>query len=314
MPSSPVRSRIAQLAALLAFGLAAPASAAPGAASTDVPDWGITPAQVYVEGDSVHLYGSLDRDAALRLRQLLDEAAPTVTRLVIASNGGDALWSVMAAEAVHARNMEVVVAGKGCGSSCANYLFTPARKKTLSPGAMVLWHYSCPTSYSEDPAWWRTWLAGNYGQALKIEPPGEGEPAPDPAQVRQQFEAELDTHAQRFAGMAAQVKAGHMRIFAGSGIDERIMCLADHLALPPVPEGTIGYSYTLPVADMARFGVCNVSAPDDYVERTEAFFRSRQDLHGRFGVVRLSEHRLFKPRYGPGHCDGAARGGVQPAK
>ena len=280
---------------LMALALAVPARAQD--AAKPAPDWDSEPAQVFVEGDALHYYGALEVRDVNRLLQALVAAPATVSRLVVTSRGGDAVAAIAAGEAVRARGLAVEVVGRGCGSSCANYLFVPARSRTIAPGSLVMFHNSCPTGFSEDPAYWRGWLRRNYGGGLPVDR-SQVRTARAHEDVRRQFEQDLDTHAAQFVQTVRDTKAGHRRIFDGSGIDDRLLCLGDHLELPRVTGTDGGYMYTLDPVDMARFGVCDVAAPDDYVARAERYFRSRADLQGRVGVVRLADHPGFVPQPG----------------
>ena len=299
----PLPVRMLYLLAIFAAGIGPAGAGEPSDLDLNAV-WDASPATMFVRGDTLHYYGKLDDSAVEPLARLLEQAPTSLAQLRIASPGGHALGSIAIAEMIHARDLEVVVVGKGCGSASANYVFTPARRKSLSPGSMVVWHYSCPSSILDDPVWMREQLLRKFGTpSFDFSYEKNGHPVTDPEELRQEFEAQLDDYVGQLTAYVRELRAGHQRIFEGTGIDDRIICLTDHLDLPDVSEQEVGHSYTLPVEDMARFGVCGVSAPDDYAERSEALIQSREDLRGLLGVVRLAEHPEFQPRYPADYCD-----------
>lgn len=268
---------------------------------------------MFVDGDTLHYYGEFRKVDVEPLRQLLARAPASLSRLEIASPGGDALSGIAIGEMIKSRDLEVVVVGKGCTSACANYVFTPARRKTLSPGSMVFWHYSCPFSIPDDPVRLREQLVAKLGTpSFDFSYEQDGEQVTDPEELKAALEAGLDDMVEKTTGFVRDYRAGHQRIYQGTGIDDRIICLTDHLNLPDVNEEDVGYSYTLPVEDMARFGVCGVTAPDDYADRSEAYIQSREDMRHSWGVVRLAEHPQFQPRYPADHCSRSAAGRATP--
>lgn len=265
--------------------------------------WNASPATMFIEGDTLHYYGELREVDVAPLGRLLAQAPAGLSRLRIASPGGDSLASIAIGRMIQARALEIVVVGRGCGSGCANYVFTPAGKKTISPGSIVMWHYSCPSSMPGSRRAIRRQLASSFGTPnFTFSSEDNGVPVTDPTELRRHFDARLDELVDTTHGFIAAYRAGHRDIYAGTGVDDRIICLADHMKLPDPPRDMAGYGYTLSVADMERFGVCGVSAPPDYIERTGALIRADPALGAGFGVVRLADHPRFRPRHAPGHC------------
>lgn len=261
--------------------------------------WDRTPATMSVEGDALRFYGEITRADVEPLRRLLEQAPATLSRVEVASPGGEALAAIAIAGMIHDRGLEVVVVAPGCHSACANYLFTPARHRTISPGSLVLWHQSCPQAIPTDPFRFRKILLERYGtsQLNFRRNDAHGKPVTDPQRLRELFEAHLDDLVAKGVQYTRDRQAGHQRIYAGTGIDDRIICLTDHIELPAGD-----YSYTLPVDEMARFGLCDINAPADYVEQAEVLVRRMQEGSRAHGVVRLSDHPEFRFRYGPTHC------------
>ena len=92
---------------------------------------------VTLTGGTITFEGRIDRGTSAQFLQLLQGAS--VTRLVITSPGGLVDAALDMADAIHQRGLDVEVPQE-CLSSCANYVFPAARRKTLGwPGA-VAWH------------------------------------------------------------------------------------------------------------------------------------------------------------------------------
>lgn len=273
-------------------------------AAQELPDlnavWDSDEPTVFIEGVTLHYYGKLNPVGQKKVEATLQQATQTITRLKIASPGGAATPSIAISEALHMRDMEIVVVGKGCGSSCANYLFTPARNKTISSGSLIMWHQSCPENFPDkDAHYWERLLREKYesgndpGFKFSIK---DVDQITDPEEKRKKLDAIFKDMAELAVEETASFKAGHHRIFDGSGIDERIVCMADHVNLPKT-----GYAYTMSVRDMARFGVCNVDAPIDYAEKAAETLRN-SEIRNNSGVIRLSDYPNFKPRYPVARC------------
>jgi hypothetical protein len=99
-----------------------------------------------VSPDSACFEGEIDEDSVVPLLTWL-ESLPSGTRplLVVRSRGGEATAGIDVMEALQKTDAEV----RGvdlCGSSCADYLFAGARHRSVSDGALILFHggYSPP--------------------------------------------------------------------------------------------------------------------------------------------------------------------------
>jgi hypothetical protein len=88
-------------------------------------------------GDSIVFTGQINPRSAARFLQLLQQ--PGVRRLVISSPGGNVAAALDMAEAIHAHQLDLSVPA-ACLSSCANYIFPAARRKTLGAPGVVGWH------------------------------------------------------------------------------------------------------------------------------------------------------------------------------
>ncbi|MET0327805.1 MAG: hypothetical protein ABW163_03440 [Luteimonas sp.] len=263
---------------------------------TPAEHWQSDTPQVFVDGTQLHYYGRFNEAGAERLRAVLSDATD-LRELHIASPGGDGLASIDIGTQIQARDLAVVVVGEGCASGCANYVFTPARQRTIAPGSVVFWHYSCPPRKPERRARIARRLRSSFDTAsFRYKAEDETGAIEDPAALRANFEQNIDALVDAFLTMQRKAREGHTRIYDATGIDDRIICLTDHLRLPEVPERHVGFMYTLSVEDMARFGVCDVRARPDYAAWAERYIAADDALPEYAGVVRLSDHPRFRPR------------------
>lgn len=161
--------------------------------------------------------------------------ARTITpeRLRITSGGGEVKAGIALGRWVHEQGMTLVVEDY-CLSSCANYVFPAAPRKRLRPGALVAWH-------------------GNYRHLLET-----GQWREDAAARMQKRGEDRATALARARQFAEQLVALEQVFFERIEVDDRL-CWFGKLPPHEAPD-----YYTLSVADMARFGVTNVSAPSDY--------------------------------------------------
>ncbi len=281
------------------------ALATPDVASGPDPDshWRSEEPLVAIEGGVLHYDGTLNALGAERLRNVLAQADGPLSALHIASPGGDGLASIAIAEQIHAHELAVIVVGKGCISGCANYVFAPARSRTISPESLVLWHYSCPDRLPASRRQARMLLRKSYDTpTFSFRASSEDGAVTDPAQLHARFERELDKLADAAVTYARTMRAGHRRVYQGSGVDPRITCLVDHIRLPDAPNSSDGYLYTLSLADIQQFGLCDVQARPDYADWAARALAADADVGDRSGVVHLADHPRFRPRYRDGHC------------
>ena len=86
--------------------------------------------------DTLQFDGKINAASADKLLYFLKHKGKTI---IINSEGGDAMVSLKIAKELSSSDTEVIV-DKYCLSSCANYLFIGARKKSLRPGAILGFH------------------------------------------------------------------------------------------------------------------------------------------------------------------------------
>lgn len=214
---------------LCAAAASAGGSGAPGPAEAP-------PVEVRTRGTALFYAGPITPEGVARARALL-EASPQVRELVVHSGGGDVVAGMDLGDLVHARGLDVRVSGGLCMSSCANYVFTAGRRKTIEPGSLVVWH-------------------GSMLQEGLLE-------QFDPAAVTHHTGRRLTWWERRMAMRA--VRRDYERVlrrqnafYARIGVDGTITVIGQRMGC--------GCQWTLAVEDMAAFGVRDVSAPDDYAQ------------------------------------------------
>ena len=94
-------------------------------------------AVVQAVGDAVVFDGRIEPRSAAQFLALLRD--PAITRLVITSRGGIVSAALDMALAIHEHGLDLEVP-TACLSSCANYIFPAARRKSLGRPDAVAWH------------------------------------------------------------------------------------------------------------------------------------------------------------------------------
>jgi len=210
---------------------------------------------VQLAGASAVYRGEITEEGFATLRKLTQGRA--IDTLVVDSAGGEIVIGMDFGYWLLERGLDVTVDGV-CLSSCANYVFTAGRSKTILPGSVVGWHGS-----AEQPGL----LDQMHAEAertvrAKRLPPGKE--AEELVRVRQ---ANVDYLT------GAILKQGEF--FHRVGVDEYITRIGNEVY------GLPGFYY-LSVQDMARFGIKDVSAPQDY---------------GRMDLEALRKRTGFRVRY-----------------
>lgn len=95
--------------------------------------------RVFVENGELHYSGYLDDDANGRLFALYDSLAIKPTVLAIESKGGIVDFGLDLGDWVYRKGLDVKVSAY-CLSSCANYVFTAAPRRTVSNVAVIGFH------------------------------------------------------------------------------------------------------------------------------------------------------------------------------
>lgn len=94
---------------------------------------------VYLAGGELGYIGSLTAEANAKLFALYESQEKKPATLSIRSPGGDTTAGMELGRWVHENKMDVKVL-EGCYSSCANYVFTAARRKIVSNFAHIGYH------------------------------------------------------------------------------------------------------------------------------------------------------------------------------
>jgi|GEM_PF-2372204 len=89
-----------------------------------------------IDAKTLHFEGPIERGDAARLEKMY---APGTTLLKVHSPGGASDEGILLGRFIHARQLDLEI-DRGCGSSCANYMFPAARHKTIPPGAVLAYH------------------------------------------------------------------------------------------------------------------------------------------------------------------------------
>ena len=95
------------------------------------------PASLYAEDIAARYFSSISKEQnRLFFKRIKNK---NVTRLLISSDGGEVDAAIKLALWVFENQIDIEVRDY-CLSSCANYVFTAAKNKTIHPGAVVAWH------------------------------------------------------------------------------------------------------------------------------------------------------------------------------
>lgn len=234
-PMLPMEIIVRMRAPLAAIGLSISATFAAAAPADDAVRQALlraleAPANITRNGDAVRFDGLITLANVEALIEELDRA-PTRT-LVMDSNGGVTDDGRTLGTEVHRRGLAVHV-DRRCSSSCANYVFTAGARRSIAPGAVVLWHVN---SLQKDGREWRR--CGRLQSSLSGRPYTSGG-ADEYARVRDMARE----HAE-------------IEFFRSIGVDDYIARAGQ--------EPTFFGNFTLSVADMARLGLREVDAPADY--------------------------------------------------
>ncbi len=199
-------------------------------------------AAIVIEGIRATYSGSISDG---NVERFLDAVkGKEIAELVISSGGGDINAGMALGEWVFDNRVDVVVEGM-CMSSCANYVFTAARRKTIRDNAVVAWHGSVlqKTGMSDEDA--REAMTEAYS-AL---------PADD--QEKYDLEELVSQAVEQMKEYRENATVRQEAFFNKIGVDEYICRVG-------IEEYGAESFFLLSVEDMARFGVLDVHAPENY--------------------------------------------------
>ena len=228
-----------------------------------------------VEGQTVVMNGSLEDGFYESLLDLVNGREDEITTLRVSSGGGETDEGIKLGHWIFEHGIDVVVDGL-CFSSCANYIFTAGRNKTITAGSIVGWH----GSEQQDEHLARglgltveELLAKQYDELV-----AEGVEPPSPERRKKFVEVVL---SRRPAGVREE-----------QAFLEKVGVSVDALVYGFLPDQFQGYyvnraahidGWTFSIEGMARFGIDNVTYAGDGDYPSEL---ARED----YGVVLFSVH------------------------
>jgi hypothetical protein len=83
--------------------------------------------------------GEISEEANKKLFSLYESLEKKPYQIIVNSQGGDVFAGMELGTWIREQGLLLVV-DKGCASSCANYVFTAARKKALKKHSVLIWH------------------------------------------------------------------------------------------------------------------------------------------------------------------------------
>jgi len=209
--------------------------------------------QVHREGDVLVYDGPIEAAANERAVALLGQGG--VRRLRIASPGGEIGLGMDLGELVRRHGLDVEVAGV-CASSCANYVFPAGARKLLAGDAAVIWHGSA--------------IQEDVGTASMIDFDAVAR-----LRGRPLDEAGKAAMIEQFAAYGRAMRERQAGYYSALGLDPRITVFGQDVGC--------GCDWTIPVEDMARFGLRDVEAPQGYGASLAA-------LRKPVAMLRLDDH------------------------
>lgn len=208
-------------------------------------------AAIKVEGTTVSYVGQISESNVERFLRAVD--GKKVSVLIIASSGGEVNAGMKMGEWVFDNHVDIVV-DRMCMSSCANYVFTAGRSKTINKNAIVAWHGSIlqETGMSDEDV--RAETIKGYNKL------------PEDERKKIDVEAVIGQTLKQIREYRVSTKARQEQFFRKIGVDEYICRIGNE------KYGARDF-FVLSVKDMARFGVRDVHAPEDYDKTDLTSFR-----------------------------------------
>lgn len=208
-------------------------------------------AEIRLADRTVLFTGQITDRNVERFLEMVDDRQ--LTLLVIASGGGEINAGMTMGEWVFDHGLDVVV-DRMCMSSCANYIFTAGRGKTIRPGAIVAWHGNVLQSFDDQEAEVRAAVMEAYHRLPEAE-----RAKADPDRL-------IEENVRQMQRYMARSKEKQAAFFEKIGVDEYICRIGNERY------GAEDF-FVLSVQDMARFGVHHVQAPQDYTATDLTPFR-----------------------------------------
>ncbi len=188
----------------------------------------------------VSFYNKITPEAVEKF--IAEHSNEAIQTLVIASQGGDGPAGITLGNWVRKNRMDIEV-DVICNSACSNFVFPAGNKKTIRPGALVLWHGSIEQKDMRD-------LHLRYQKLLQTNYLSPGSISPEER-------AFLDKNKKLYE-FILNFRDQQARFYDELQVDEYITRLGQE----PVNFGVDAWTTTVKV--MEKFGITNVDAPANY--------------------------------------------------
>ena len=189
--------------------------------------------EVDIKGSSIIYMGEITHAANAHLFSMADKAQMPLKTLEITSVGGNADAGMELANWVFDRGLDIYVPSF-CGSSCVNYVFPAAQRKSLGETAMLAWHGGATQE--------------NLDEVPECEEDGW---------FKEYFDCDKDAYSKQMSEMLAELKAKEAAFFNKIGVDQRITVMGQKTEFACGDEEFYnGWFYS--VEDMNRLGVKNI--------------------------------------------------------
>ncbi|MES2254577.1 MAG: hypothetical protein V4559_05980 [Pseudomonadota bacterium] len=123
-------------------------------------------AQAIPGGAEIPLSGHIGAGMASRLHLLLSDGKPRIVR--VTSSGGEDIAALAIARDI-ARSRTAIVVDGICAGPCANYIFMAAARRTVQPGAVVIFTASATSRLAMVPSQRRSEISAIYENAARQE-------------------------------------------------------------------------------------------------------------------------------------------------
>jgi len=207
---------------------------------------------ITIEGTTVIYAGKISEK---RVDLLLNTVkGKKIETLIINSGGGEINAAMKMGHWVFDNSIDVVVDGI-CMSSSANYVFTAGRRKTIKNGSIVAWHGNAlqKSGMSEKD------IRESVIKAFNELPEDE---------KKKNLEDLVKESIEQMRGYMADSIKRQAAFFSKIGVDEYVCRIGNE-------EYGARDFFILSKEDMGRFGITNVTVPDNYGKTDLSIFRKK---------------------------------------
>ncbi len=197
--------------------------------------------QVRIEGSKLFYEGLLSIGGFDKIKDEIKKSNQKIKWLHINSAGGEIDVSMDIGLWVFNNDLNIRVYNV-CLSSCANYIFSAGKDKVIEKNAIVAWHGSAMQDSLND-------LPSDQIENIlsQIE---------DPQEKKEERKKIINSHKKYMANM----KKKQENFFETIGVDQRITVIGQS------GNYKVNNFWSFSVKDMEKFGIANVTAPDNYTE------------------------------------------------